>query len=95
MPAQCGAKCRAHTDIHTTVSTDHQKGNLPLGVFAALLLLMEYLDNTAQGRRAVLKEIVQIRDAKSCLRLSGCHAHAAAGLEKDDHVALDSLEQQV
>ena len=45
--AQCGAERGAHADIHAAVSADHDKRNVPFGVFPAPLPFVKDLHQTA------------------------------------------------
>ena len=67
----------------------------PSGQLAAALPLVEHLDEAAERRRAVLEEVVDVRDAVRRVRVAGADDHRAAGLVEDDDVALDALQELV
>ncbi len=50
---------------------------------------MVHLDESRQGRRTVLEQVVDVGDPVSGLRVAGRRHHRAAGLEQHDDVALE------
>ncbi len=67
----------------------------PSGQLAAALPLVEHLDEAAQRGRAVLEEVVDVRDAVRRVRVARADDHRAAGLVEDDDVTLDALQELV
>ncbi len=94
--ADRGADRGACADVHAAVAGDHHERDVVTrGELAAANALVEHLDEPRERRRAVLEQVVDVRDPVRRERVAGADDHRAAGLVEDDDVALKPVEERV